>query len=71
MDAIPEALAPHRLALSADGDELVYSYDTHSERTGIAALLGDLHTAGIRFKDLQTTQSSLEDIFVGLVSRSR
>ena len=46
----------------------MFSYDTKSERTGVTALLNDLNQAGIRFRDLQTTQSSLEDIFVGLVS---
>jgi ABC-2 type transport system ATP-binding protein len=56
--------------LSADGGELIYSYDTQSERTGITALLADLHKVGIRFRDLRTTESSLEDIFVGLVRRS-
>jgi ABC-2 type transport system ATP-binding protein len=49
------------------GTELVYTYDTQGERTGVTALLDDLHRAGIRFKDLHTTQSSLEDIFVDLV----
>jgi ABC-2 type transport system ATP-binding protein len=68
LTAVPDALSNHHLALSADGAELVYSYDTQGERTGITALLGDLNRAGIRFKDLSTTQSSLEDIFVGLVS---
>jgi ABC-2 type transport system ATP-binding protein len=48
---------------------LVYTYDTQSERTGITALLGDLNRAGIRFKDLHTKQSSLEEIFVNLVRR--
>ena len=66
--AVPASLAAHRLTLSADGHELVYTYDTQGERTGITALLGDLAAAGIRFRDLHTTQSSLEDIFVGLVS---
>ena len=63
----PTALAAHRLTLAADGAELVYTYDTQGERTGITALLGDLTKAGIRFRDLETTQSSLEDIFVSLV----
>jgi len=67
LDGIPAELAKHRVALAADGHELVYTYDTQGERTGITALLGDLNLAGIRFKDLHTTQSSLEDIFVGLV----
>ena len=68
--AIPEALAAFDLSLAANGSELVYSYDTKAERTGITALLQGLAEAGIRFRDLQTSQSSLEDIFVSLV-RSR
>jgi ABC-2 type transport system ATP-binding protein len=67
LDSIPQTLAPHRLAISADGRELIYGYDSEGERTGIAALLQDLDRAGIRFHDLETTQSSLEDIFVDLV----
>jgi ABC-2 type transport system ATP-binding protein len=67
LDAVPDALAAHHLALAADGTELVYTYDTRGERTGITALLADLNHAGIRFRDLQTTQSSLEDIFIDLV----
>jgi len=69
LGAIPAELAKHQLTLAADGNELVYTYDTQGERTGITALLSDLNTAGIRFRDLQTTQSSLEDIFVNLVSQ--
>jgi ABC-2 type transport system ATP-binding protein len=68
--AVPDALAAHHLTLAADGSELVYSYDTRKERTGITDLLDDLHRAGIRFKDLSTTQSSLEDIFVDLVRQN-
>jgi ABC-2 type transport system ATP-binding protein len=56
--------------LSADGSELIYTYDTQGERTGITSLLSDLREAGLTFKDLHTRESSLEDIFVGLVSRS-
>ena len=67
IDTIPAALDAYRLTLGADGKELVYTYDTKGERTGITALLDALHVAGIRFKDLHTTQSSLEDIFVGLL----
>jgi ABC-2 type transport system ATP-binding protein len=67
LDAIPPALADYHLRLAADGKALVYSYDTKSERTGITALLDSLGDAGIGFADLHTTQSSLEDIFVGLV----
>jgi ABC-2 type transport system ATP-binding protein len=65
--AIPPELAAHRLTLGSSGTELVYTYDTQGARTGVTALLDDLHRAGIRFKDLHTTQSSLEDIFVDLV----
>jgi ABC-2 type transport system ATP-binding protein len=67
IDAIPPALAGYHLELSDDGGELTYSYDTKGERTGITSLLGDLRGAGIQFYDLQTSQSSLEDIFVSLV----
>jgi ABC-2 type transport system ATP-binding protein len=65
--AIPVTLAAYHLNLAAGGLQLTYTYDTKSEYTGITALLDDLAQAGIKFKDLQTTQSSLEDIFVGLV----
>jgi ABC-2 type transport system ATP-binding protein len=65
--AVPSALCAYRLSLAADGSELTYTYDTQSERTGITALLDDLNRAGIAFRDLNTTQSSLEDIFVSLV----
>jgi ABC-2 type transport system ATP-binding protein len=68
LDAIPEALAPYQLELSGEGHELTYDYDTKSERTGITSLLADLRNAGVRFFDLDTTQSSLEDIFVSLVN---
>src|SRR5712692_7619533 len=71
LDAVPAALAAHRLTLAADGRELVYTYDTRGERTGITALLADLGAAGIRFRDLHTTQDSLEDIFVGLVRQGQ
>jgi ABC-2 type transport system ATP-binding protein len=65
---LPAALAARELVLSADGTELTYTYDAQGERIGIAELLKDLGDAGIQFKDLHTTQSSLEDIFVSLVS---
>ena len=71
LTAVPNELAAHNLTLANDGAELVYTYDTQGERTGITALLGDLNKAGLRFKDLNTTQSSLEDIFVGLVSKKQ
>ena len=64
---LPSALAAYKLALSADGNELTYTYDTELERSGIATLLKSLSDQGIVFKDLHTTQSSLEDIFVGLL----
>ena len=67
--ALPAALAGHGLALSEDGGELTYDYDSQGERTGITRLLGDLSGAGIRFRDLSTDQSSLEEIFVSLVRR--
>jgi ABC-2 type transport system ATP-binding protein len=70
LDAIPAALVPYKLSLAAGGTELIYSYDTRSERTGITDLLDTVRHAGIKFKDLQTTQSSLEDIFVGLVNQN-
>ena len=69
LDAVPAGLAKHHLALNGDGSELTYTYDTQGERTGITALLTDLGQAGIRFKDLDTSQRSLEDIFVNLVRR--
>ena len=69
--ALPETLAGHGLALAAEGTELVYTYDTKAERTGITALLKDLGEAGIRFRDLRTSQSSLEEIFVSLVRDRR
>jgi len=69
--AVPEALASFDLKLSAAGDEIVYTYDTQAERTGITTLLQGLAEAGIRFRDLSTSQSSLEDIFVSLVKERR
>jgi ABC-2 type transport system ATP-binding protein len=69
LDAVPAVLAPFGLELSHDGTELTYTYDTQSERTGITTLLKNLSDAGITFKDLQTQQSSLEEIFVSLVKR--
>jgi len=71
LDRIPAALAAYRLDLAGDGSELTFTYDTQLGRTGIVALMNDLNAAGIRFKDLHTTQSSLEDIFVSLVKNGR
>ena len=67
IDRIPTALSAYSLELSENGDELLYTYDTQGERTGITALLSDLSLAGVKFKDLSTTQSSLEEIFISLV----
>ncbi|MBV9076208.1 MAG: ABC transporter ATP-binding protein [Methylobacteriaceae bacterium] len=69
--ALPPALAAQGLALAGGGHELVYEYDSQAERTGITTLLADLREAGIAFRDLRTEQSSLEEIFVGLVSGAR
>ena len=71
LENIPPELSAYALELANNGRELVFTYDTAGERTGITALLGDLGEAGIRFKDLQTSQSSLEDIFVSLVRERR
>src|ERR1700731_2152550 len=67
IDALPASLAAYNLELSDGGSQLTYNYDTKGERTGITSLLGDLRGAGIRFYDLQTSQSSFEEIFVSLV----
>jgi ABC-2 type transport system ATP-binding protein len=68
---VPPTLADYHLELAAGGSDLIYTYDTQGKQPSIAALLEDLDRAGIRFKDLQTTQSSLEDIFVSLVHEDR
>ncbi|MES5482275.1 ABC transporter ATP-binding protein [Bradyrhizobium sp. INPA03-11B] len=67
LDAVPPALAAYSLELSDDGHAVTYDYDTKGDRTGITSLLNDLRNAGIRISDLDTRQSSLEDIFVSLV----
>ena len=69
LSELPEVLSKYDLAINGDGRQLVYTYDTRSERTGITALLNDLSAAGISFSDLNTRQSSLEEIFVDLVKR--
>jgi ABC-2 type transport system ATP-binding protein len=71
VEAIPATLGEFDLTLEADGARLIYTYDIHGERTGITALMTSLSEAGIRFRDLNTTQSSLEDIFVNLVRETR
>jgi ABC-2 type transport system ATP-binding protein len=70
LDGVPPQLAGYALQTAEDGHQLIYTYDTQAERTGITALLQALSEAGIRFKDINTTQSSLEEIFVDLVKKS-
>ncbi len=65
--AVPKSLAAYNLELGSDGHALTYTYDAQQERTGITALMTDLQKTGVRFRDLQTKQSSLEEIFVSLV----
>ncbi|NBR91028.1 MAG: multidrug ABC transporter ATP-binding protein, partial [Rhodobacteraceae bacterium] len=65
---VPEALDGRGLTLEDEGATLVYSYDTRAERTGITALLADLAAAGVGLKDISTRQSSLEEIFMGLLA---
>lgn len=69
ISAIPAELAEFQLELDEDGVELTYHYDTKQERTGITSLLSGLNAAGLHIKDLKTSQSSLEEIFVGLVNK--
>ena len=68
---IPAALSGYELELGGEGNELIYTYDSQRERTGITTLLGELEKQGIAFHDLNTSQSSLEEIFVDLVKRER
>jgi ABC-2 type transport system ATP-binding protein len=67
LHALPESFNDHRVELSADGTALVYTFDTQTEQTGIAQLLRRLTEHGIDFKGLESSESSLEDIFVSLV----
>jgi len=71
LTAIPATLSQHALELSEDGREVTFTYDTRADRTGITALLNDMRSAGVGFTDLNTTQSSLEDIFVDLVREAK
>ena len=71
LDSVPAALSGFGLTIAGDGHELVYDYDTQADRTGVATLLGALSSAGVRIRDLHTSQSSLEEIFVGLVHESQ
>ena len=67
IERVPDTLSRHGLEIADEGRSLVYHYDTQAERTGITALLNDLQKEGIVLRDVQTSQNSLEDIFVGLV----
>jgi ABC-2 type transport system ATP-binding protein len=69
--AVPAALADYELALSADGRELTYTYDTRSESRGIVDFIKHVNDAGLQYSDLRTKQSSLEEIFVSLVEGGR
>jgi ABC-2 type transport system ATP-binding protein len=68
--AIPLVLSVHGVELGADGESLIYDYDTRAERTGIARLLADVATAGLAVRDLSTAQTSLEDVFLRLVGEA-
>ena len=70
LDAVPDKLGKYALAIGDDGQSLIYSYDTKGDRTGITTLLNDIQKAGLQMIDMQTRQSSLEDIFVGLVKET-
>jgi len=67
--AIPEELAGYQLELLADGSELVYTFDAHKEQSGIAGLLRQMDEINMEYKDLSTSKSTLEEIFVGLVKK--
>ncbi|MBY6043852.1 ABC transporter ATP-binding protein [Phaeobacter italicus] len=68
LSEVPDTLRTYGVSLREDGRALIYTYDTNAERTGITALLNEVAAAGLTLADVQTRQSSLEDIFVGLVS---
>jgi ABC-2 type transport system ATP-binding protein len=67
IEQVPDALAKYDVELAEDGDVLLYHYDTRGEGTGITRLLQSLAAEGLQLRDIHTTQSSLEEIFVGLV----
>jgi ABC-2 type transport system ATP-binding protein len=71
VSTLPAGLASYDLALAEDGESIIYRYDTNAARTGISSLLADLTSSGIVLRDISTTQSSLEDIFVNLVRETR
>jgi ABC-2 type transport system ATP-binding protein len=70
IESIPQSLTLWSLELSDDGKQLTYTYDSHSEHTGIAELLRAIDKSGLLLKDVNTSQSSLEDIFINLVHSS-
>jgi ABC-2 type transport system ATP-binding protein len=69
--AIPAELSEWKLELSEDGGQLTYEFDAKADRTGVPSLLAAMRDSGIAFKDLDTHQSSLEDIFVGLIHHKK
>ncbi|MGN7754735.1 ABC transporter ATP-binding protein [Sinorhizobium sp. 22678] len=71
LERVPDSLASYNLLLEGDGERLIYEYDTSADRTGITSLLAALAEAGIRLRDISTSQSSLEDIFVEIVEAGR
>jgi ABC-2 type transport system ATP-binding protein len=71
ISAVPDSLASYHLKLSKNGLKLTYTYDTKGKQTGITLLIKDINKAGLELKDLQTVQSSLEEIFVNLVSEKK
>ncbi len=68
LDSVPQSLSRWSLELSPEGIQLIYTYDSYSEHTGIAELLRAVDNAGLLIKDVNTSQSSLEDIFINLVN---
>jgi ABC-2 type transport system ATP-binding protein len=71
LESVPDTLGAYNLEITGEGKSLIYTYDTQGVGTGITPLLQELSTIGIRFKDIHTTQSSLEDIFVSLVRQPK
>ncbi|MBZ9799700.1 ABC transporter ATP-binding protein [Mesorhizobium sp. ES1-4] len=67
LDSVPDGLSRYALELSPDGSQLTYTYDNQSDRPGVASLIRDLEAAGVQFRDLDTKNSSLEEIFVNLL----
>ena len=71
IEQVPKSLSNWSLELAPEGNQIVYTYDSHSKHTGIAELLRAIDQAGLLLKDVNTTQSSLEDIFINLVKDSQ